>query len=78
MHKYESTHISNFIGGINMAKQTPAQLKAISKYQSKLDTITFRVPKGEKAKIADFAKSHNMSMTKFIILAIKEKMESEK
>ena len=35
-----------------MAKQTPAQLKAISKYQSKLDTITFRVPKGEKAKEA--------------------------
>ena len=53
--------------------QTPAQLAASKKYhKEKLENITFRVPKGNKARIQEHAKAHGESTNAFIYRAINE------
>ena len=58
--------------------QTEAQLKASKKYhQEKLDEIKLRVPKGNKQRIQDHAKSRGESTNAFIYRAINETIERE-
>lgn len=58
--------------------QTDARRKANSKYlKDTVDTIAFRVPKGEKEKLKDVAERVGLSLNAFIGEAVKEKMEKE-
>ena len=58
--------------------QTEAQLKASKKYhQEKLDEIKLRVPKGNKQRIQEHAKSRGESTNAFIYRAINETIERE-
>jgi len=58
--------------------QTPSQLEASRKYhKEKLEEIKFRVPKGQKARILDHAKSRGESTNAFIYRAINETIERE-
>ena len=58
--------------------QTEAQLKASKKYhQEKLDEIKLRVPKGNKQRIQEHAKSRGESTNAFIYRAINETLERE-
>ena len=58
--------------------QTEAQLRASKKYQQeKLEGITFRVPKGNKQRIQEHAKSRGESTNAFIYRAINETIERE-
>lgn len=59
--------------------QTPSQLEASRKYhKEKLEEIKFRVPKGQKARILEHAKSRGESTNAFIYRAINETIEREK
>ena len=59
--------------------QTPSQLEASRKYhKEKLEEIKFRVPKGQKARILEHAKSRGESTNSFIYRAINETIEREK
>ena len=50
--------------------------KAVGKYnREKVEMITLRVPKGEKAKIAAFAQTNGESMNGMIVRLIREEME---
>lgn len=61
-----------------MPKTSAAMRKAIAKYQNeKVDTITFRVPKGEKALFQECAMKKNQSLSEYITEAVREKMERE-
>lgn len=52
-----------------------AQKKATQKYMNeKLEKIEFRVPKGEKEKIRNFAQSKGKAMTAYIKDLIKDDM----
>lgn len=52
--------------------------KARNKYISeKLEGISFRVPKGEKAVIQAYARAKGVSVNSLIYAALKEKMERE-
>lgn len=56
--------------------RTAAEALATKKYEKeKIDKILLRVPKGEREKIAAFAKEHNESTNAFIIRAINETMQ---
>ena len=55
-----------------------AQKRASSKYQDKLDTLRFRVPRGEGEKIKDHAASRGESLNQFVIRAIQEAIEHDK
>lgn len=54
------------------AKYTEAQAEASRKHHAKLDNITVRVPKGEKANLNNFIreKTNYKSMNKFVVDAI--------
>ena len=53
-----------------------ANRKAVKKYNhDKVDMITVRVPKGEKARIAAFAQANGESMNGMIVRLIREEME---
>ena len=53
-----------------------ANRKAVKKYNhDKVDMITVRVPKGEKAKIIALAKRNGESMNGMIVRLIREEME---
>ena len=53
-----------------------ARRKAVKKYnQEKCDLIKIRVPKGEREKIAAFARSHEESMNSMIVRLIRAEME---
>lgn len=55
---------------------TDAKKKANSKYlKNTVDTIAFRVPKGEKEKIKDIAEKAGLSLNAFIDRAVKEKID---
>ncbi len=54
-----------------------AQKRAISKYQDKLDTLRFRVPRGDGEIIKEHAASQGESLNHFVIRAIKETMERD-
>ena len=50
--------------------------KAVDKYnREKVEMITLRVPKGEKARIAAFAQANGESMNGMIVRLIREEME---
>jgi len=51
-----------------------SQTKRTAKYQSKFDKIRIMVPKGEKAKIQEYAEAHGESMTSFILRLVHEAM----
>lgn len=53
-----------------------AQKKAIAKWQKeKMDEIKFRVPKGKKAVIKDYAEKCGESVNAFLLRAVDEAME---
>lgn len=55
---------------------SPAQLRANKKYQDvNYEQIQFRVPKGEKALLQEFAKAAGMSLREYIRRACYEKHE---
>ena len=57
---------------------TEARRKASSKYlKDTVETIAFRVPKGEKEKLKDVAERVGLSLNAFISEAVKEKIEKE-
>ena len=59
--------------------QTEAQLRANKKYrEEKLESITFRVPKGNKARIQAHAAANGESTNAFIYRAITETIDREK
>lgn len=56
-----------------------AMLRAIKKYEAeKVDRITFRVPKGKKERIQQFATERGESVNAFINRAVDETMERDK
>ena len=56
---------------------TDAKKKANSKYlKNSVDTIAFRVPKGEKDRLKDVAERTGVSLNAFISEAVKEKRRS--
>ena len=57
--------------------QTEARRKACSKYLNTVETIAFRVPKGEKDRLKDIASQVGLSLNAFIDTAVKEKIEKE-
>ena len=58
--------------------QTDARRKASSKYlKDTVETIAFRVPKGEKDRFKDVAERAGVSLNAFITEAVKEKIEKE-
>ena len=55
-----------------------ATRRAVEKYQrEKVDTIVYRVPKGEKNRLKDIASQVGLSLNAFIDTAVKEKIEKE-
>lgn len=57
---------------------TEAKKKANSKYlKNTVETIAFRVPKGEKDRLKDIATQAGLSLNAFIDTAVKEKIEKE-
>lgn len=62
-----------------MAREiTPAQRKAVSKYEStNYDKILIRMPKGKRAKVKDHAGSRGESVNQFVNRAIDETLERE-
>lgn len=57
---------------------TDAKKKANSKYlKNTVETIAFRVPKGEKEKLKGVAERAGLSLNAFISEAVKEKIEKE-
>jgi len=56
-----------------MTKYTPAQAKAVKKYQSKFEDIKIRVSKKDKARYKAAAEKAKLSLNKFVISAIEEK-----
>lgn len=56
--------------------QTEARRKASSKYlKDTVDTIAFRVQKGEKDRLKDIAAQVGLSLNAFIDCAVKEKID---
>lgn len=51
------------------------QTKRTAKYHSKFDKIRIMVPKGEKAKIQEYAEAHGESMTSFILRLVHDAMK---
>ena len=57
---------------------TDAQRRAIARWQKeKVEEIKFRVPKGKKAVIKDYAQKCGESVNAFILRAIEEAMERD-
>jgi predicted HicB family RNase H-like nuclease len=54
---------------------TKAKLDANDRYLKKQDSFLVRVPKGEKARIEEYAKGHDQSLNSFIVQLIKKAME---
>ena len=55
-----------------------AQKEATARYNKKAyDRISVVVPKGERQKIADFAKQQGKSLNRFILDAVAEQMRKE-
>lgn len=58
---------------------TDAQRRAIAKWQKeKVEEIKFRVPKGKKAIIRDYAEKCGESVNSFLNRAVDETMERDK
>lgn len=55
---------------------TDAKRNGNRKYLQTQDDIKIRVPKGEKERLKKFAENNNMSLQKFILSAIYDKIES--
>ena len=53
-----------------------ATRRAVEKYQrEKVDTIAYRVPKGEKDRLKEIAAQVGLSLNAFIDCAVKEKID---
>lgn len=62
----------------NKTRYTDAQKKAIQKYmREKVDDLRIRVPKGDKKKYQDHAKSCGESLNQFAIRAFNETMKND-
>lgn len=60
------------------SRYTDAQNKATQKYiKNNLESIQFRVRKGEKQKYTDAAAAMGLSMAQFFIIAANEKIKRE-
>lgn len=55
--------------------RTPAEDKAIKKWESKQERIYFRVPKGMKEKIENHAKKNNESVNQMINRLIEKELK---
>jgi len=53
---------------------TEAEKKAQKKYDSQFDVIRFRVPKGQREKIQEYAKEHGESVNQMLNRLINEEM----
>ena len=51
---------------------SPAQKRAILKYQKRQDSITIRIPKGDRERYKEMAKAKGMSLRAFILSALEE------
>ena len=61
-----------------MPKTSESLLKAINKYETdKIDRITIKVPKGQKAVIQNYAKSKGKSLNSFIVELINNEMNKD-
>lgn len=60
-----------------MTKYTPAQAKAVKKYQSKFEDIKIRVSKKDKARYKAAAEKAKLSLNKFVISAIESAIEEK-
>ena len=58
-------------------KTSEAQKRAVSKYQKKLASITFRVKEEEAEKYKTAAVKAGMSFREFIIRSMEEKIEKD-
>ena len=68
----------NQLNGWYSVKRTEAMDRAIKKYESeKLDKILLRVPKGNKERIQEHAKSQGESTNAFIYRAVNEAIERD-
>ena len=57
---------------------TDAKARAIKKYDAeKVDRVVFRVPKGKKEQLQDYAAQNGESLSGFINRAIDETMERD-
>lgn len=55
-----------------------ATRRAVAKFhKEKVDTIAFRVPKGEKDRLKDVAERAGLSLNAFIAEAVKAKVDKE-
>lgn len=55
-----------------------ATRRAVAKFhKEKVDTIAFRVPKGEKDRLKDIAERTGLSLNAFIADAVKAKVDKE-
>ena len=78
MHKEGMLSYKKKKGDIMYQGFTDAKKKANSKYlKNSVDTIAFRVPKGEKDRLKDVAERTGVSLNAFISEAVKEKIEKE-
>ena len=60
------------------SRYTPAQNRAVQKYQKEhLEDMRFRVPKGHKAYYYQAAANAGMSYAKFVVTAMREKIERD-
>nr|DAE93159.1 MAG TPA: Alginate and motility regulator [Caudoviricetes sp.] len=74
--RFTCYHIREKGGVIMYQGFTDAKKKANSKYlKNTVETIAFRVPKGEKEKIKDIAEKAGLSLNSFINNAVKEKID---
>lgn len=56
---------------------TDAKRAGNKKYLATQDDIKIRVPKGEKERLKKIAENNHMSLQKFILFAIYEKIKGE-
>ena len=61
-----------------MTGYSEAQRRAALKYRhSKIDSIQFSAPKGEKEKIKEAAAAAGQSLSQYVLQAVHERMERE-
>ena len=65
-------------GDSNMAEKSVSQQSKDRYLIEKVDSLIFRVPKGEKSVIQEHAKSQSESTNGFIYRAVKETMERDR
>ncbi len=54
-----------------------AQLRAIKKWQDKMDEVRFRVPKGKKEEYTQHAQKQGETLTAFMTRAVEETIKRD-